>query len=66
MYSSQNNCNYRLVETFLMAFDSPASQIVVHDVEKNGLPSLRNPEVLVGENDLTTLSYLHEPAGMSV
>ena len=27
-----------------------------------GLPPLRNPEILVGENDLTALSYLHEPA----
>jgi len=27
------------------------------------LPFLRNPEILIGENDLTTLSYLHEPAG---
>lgn len=26
------------------------------------LPPLRNPDVLVGENDLTALSYLHEPA----
>ena len=27
------------------------------------LPPLRNPEILIGANDLTTLSYLHEPAG---
>ncbi|CAG0912683.1 unnamed protein product [Notodromas monacha] len=26
------------------------------------LPYLRNPDILIGENDLTTLSYLHEPA----
>ncbi|XP_061873873.1 unconventional myosin-Vb isoform X2 [Colius striatus] len=26
------------------------------------LPLLRNPDILVGENDLTALSYLHEPA----
>lgn len=26
------------------------------------LPPLRNPEILIGENDLTALSYLHEPA----
>ena len=26
------------------------------------LPPLRNPEILVGENDLTALSHLHEPA----
>ncbi|XP_063718189.1 unconventional myosin-Va-like isoform X3 [Symsagittifera roscoffensis] len=29
------------------------------DVE---LPPLRNPEILIGQNDLTSLSYLHEPA----
>lgn len=28
------------------------------------LPPLRNPEILVGANDLTSLSYLHEPAGL--
>ncbi|XP_040436411.1 unconventional myosin-Vb isoform X2 [Falco naumanni] len=28
----------------------------------NELPFLRNPDILVGENDLTALSYLHEPA----
>ncbi|XP_076847079.1 unconventional myosin-Va isoform X2 [Brachyhypopomus gauderio] len=28
----------------------------------NVLPPLRNPDILVGENDLTALSYLHEPA----
>ena len=27
------------------------------------LPPLRNPHILVGANDLTTLSYLHESAG---
>lgn len=26
------------------------------------LPPLRNPDILIGENDLTSLSYLHEPA----
>ena len=30
----------------------------------NSLPPLRNPQMLVGANDLTTLSYLHEPAGV--
>ncbi len=25
-------------------------------------PPLRNPDILVGENDLTAMSYLHEPA----
>ena len=31
--------------------------------EKN-LPHLRNPEILIGENDLTSLSYLNEPEGL--
>ncbi|XP_030623904.1 unconventional myosin-Vb [Chanos chanos] len=30
--------------------------------KQNQLPFLRNPDILVGENDLTALSYLHEPA----
>jgi len=47
------------------AFVSPRQDITV-DVskDKKKLPPLRNPEILVGENDLTTLSYLHEPAGL--
>ncbi|ELR63004.1 Myosin-Vb, partial [Bos mutus] len=32
------------------------------NVQNNQLPFLRNPDILVGENDLTALSYLHEPA----
>lgn len=33
-----------------------------HPVDPKALPPLRNPDILVGENDLTALSYLHEPA----
>ncbi|XP_069564291.1 unconventional myosin-Va-like [Brachyistius frenatus] len=32
------------------------------DPKTNNLLPLRNPNILVGENDLTALSYLHEPA----
>ncbi|PNJ54993.1 MYO5A isoform 8 [Pongo abelii] len=32
------------------------------DPNTKELPHLRNPDILVGENDLTALSYLHEPA----
>uniref|UniRef100_A0A8C4T991 Myosin VC n=1 Tax=Erpetoichthys calabaricus TaxID=27687 RepID=A0A8C4T991_ERPCA len=32
------------------------------DPVSQALPPLRNPDILVGENDLTALSYLHEPA----
>lgn len=28
---------------------------------ENDLPLLRNPTILIGQNDLTSLSYLHEP-----
>ncbi|XP_011873273.1 PREDICTED: unconventional myosin-Va [Vollenhovia emeryi] len=28
----------------------------------NDLPPLRNPDILIGENNLTSLSFLHEPA----
>uniref|UniRef100_A0A4W3GY59 Unconventional myosin-Va-like n=1 Tax=Callorhinchus milii TaxID=7868 RepID=A0A4W3GY59_CALMI len=34
----------------------------IRRVETGALPYLRNPEILMGENDLTALSYLHEPA----
>ncbi|XP_052586163.1 LOW QUALITY PROTEIN: unconventional myosin-Vc [Peromyscus californicus insignis] len=33
-----------------------------YPVDSGSLPPLRNPDILVGENDLTALSYLHEPA----
>ncbi|KAI4903113.1 hypothetical protein NFI96_015690, partial [Prochilodus magdalenae] len=37
--------------------------VLQYPVEGSGqLPHLRNPDILVGENDLTALSYLHEPA----
>lgn len=29
--------------------------------DENDLPFLRNPAILIGQNDLTALSYLHEP-----
>ncbi|XP_069363940.1 unconventional myosin-Va isoform X1 [Maniola hyperantus] len=35
-------------------------QIKITDEKK--LPPLRNPSLLIGQNDLTSLSYLHEPA----
>ncbi|MBZ3872843.1 Unconventional myosin-Vc [Sciurus carolinensis] len=33
-----------------------------YPIDPGSLPPLRNPDILVGENDLTALSYLHEPA----
>ncbi|GFY64185.1 unconventional myosin-Vb [Trichonephila inaurata madagascariensis] len=35
---------------------------VIKVTSNEQLPPLRNPDILIGENDLTSLSYLHEPA----
>lgn len=38
-------------------------QVIEFDLqESDELPSLCNPDILLGCDDLTTLSYLHEPA----
>uniref|UniRef100_A0A0N4ZS37 Myosin motor domain-containing protein n=1 Tax=Parastrongyloides trichosuri TaxID=131310 RepID=A0A0N4ZS37_PARTI len=39
--------------------------IIEYDVLKDNLPFLKNPDILRGKNDLTSLSYLHEPAVLS-
>ncbi|KAM7396859.1 hypothetical protein PAMP_019867 [Pampus punctatissimus] len=46
---------------FLQLEDGTEVQYKI-DPRTNNLPPLRNPNILVGENDLTALSYLHEPA----
>lgn len=38
-------------------------QVVEYNISKSGLPFLCNPDILLGKDDLTALSYLHEPAG---
>lgn len=40
-----------------------AEPVSVRASSQDDLPPLRNPQLLVGANDLTSLSYLHEPAG---
>ncbi|XP_007942045.2 unconventional myosin-Vb [Orycteropus afer afer] len=45
-----------------LRFEDETIQEYPIDVQNNQLPFLRNPDILVGENDLTALSYLHEPA----
>lgn len=42
--------------------DEDAEQTSIQIKGNVELPPLRNPEILIGENDLTSLSYLHEPA----
>uniref|UniRef100_A0A0N5B614 Myosin motor domain-containing protein n=1 Tax=Strongyloides papillosus TaxID=174720 RepID=A0A0N5B614_STREA len=39
--------------------------VIEYDILKNNLPFLKNPDILRGKNDLTSLSYLHEPAVLS-
>ncbi|XP_061773262.1 unconventional myosin-Va-like isoform X2 [Nerophis ophidion] len=46
---------------FLQLEDGTEVQYKV-DPRTHNLPPLRNPNILVGENDLTALSYLNEPA----
>lgn len=52
------------VRWFLNCFVVSDPQTIDHklDPKTKNLPYLRNPDILVGENDLTALSYLHEPA----
>lgn len=38
------------------------AEIVIAIESQESLPPLRNPDILIGANDLTSLSYLHEPA----
>ncbi|XP_055994122.1 unconventional myosin-Vb isoform X2 [Sorex fumeus] len=45
-----------------LSLEDGTVQEIPIDVQSNQLPFLRNPDILVGENDLTALSYLHEPA----
>ncbi|KAL7645004.1 UNVERIFIED_CONTAM: hypothetical protein RMT77_004828 [Armadillidium vulgare] len=40
--------------------DGQTEEVAISSDDK--LPPLRNPDILIGENDLTSLSYLHEPA----
>ncbi|RWS07279.1 unconventional myosin-Vc-like protein, partial [Dinothrombium tinctorium] len=40
--------------------DGNETQLAIDNYQK--LPPLRNPDILIGANDLTSLSYLHEPA----
>ncbi|XP_051776611.1 unconventional myosin-Va isoform X2 [Erpetoichthys calabaricus] len=48
----------------LLRLELEDGKVVEHQLDPRtmNLPHLRNPDILVGENDLTALSYLHEPA----
>ncbi|XP_076051638.1 dilute class unconventional myosin isoform X4 [Oratosquilla oratoria] len=52
--------DYRQGKLQLQYADGKTAEIKV--AKDEDLPPLRNPDILIGENDLTSLSYLHEPA----
>ncbi|XP_065350238.1 unconventional myosin-Va isoform X2 [Cloeon dipterum] len=47
--------------TLVIRTEQGKEQVLTIKDDKD-LPPLRNPDILIGENDLTSLSYLHEPA----
>ncbi|KAK6317729.1 hypothetical protein J4Q44_G00110200 [Coregonus suidteri] len=49
-------------ETLQLQLEDGTETLYPLDTSSPQLPHLRNPDILVGENDLTALSYLHEPA----
>uniref|UniRef100_A0A8C7MJ17 Myosin VC n=1 Tax=Oncorhynchus kisutch TaxID=8019 RepID=A0A8C7MJ17_ONCKI len=49
-------------EALELQLDDGTEMVYPLDKSSPQLPHLRNPDILVGENDLTALSYLHEPA----
>ncbi|KAK4885795.1 hypothetical protein RN001_002066 [Aquatica leii] len=48
--------------TLLVQTDETKETKTLKIKSEKDLPHLRNPTILIGENDLTSLSYLHEPA----
>ncbi|KAK0409310.1 hypothetical protein QR680_004468 [Steinernema hermaphroditum] len=46
----------------LIQLEKEDGDIIELNVTKDPFPFLRNPDILLGKDDLTSLSYLHEPA----
>ncbi|KAM6058887.1 unconventional myosin-Vc [Chlamydotis macqueenii] len=59
--SAEITKNYNAGDCFLHVQLEDGTELN-YPVDPAALPPLRNPDILVGENDLTALSYLHEPA----
>ncbi|NWS54130.1 MYO5C protein, partial [Chunga burmeisteri] len=59
--SAEITKNYKAGDHFLHVQLEDGTELN-YPVDPVALPPLRNPDILVGENDLTALSYLHEPA----
>ncbi|XP_011065930.1 PREDICTED: unconventional myosin-Va isoform X2 [Acromyrmex echinatior] len=55
--------NYRQNQLTLKVRTEESNQTRILEIKSNSdLPPLRNPDILIGENNLTSLSFLHEPA----
>jgi myosin-5 len=54
--------NFNQKEKCLIVDDEYEQEINLPIEDIASLPPLRNPDILIGANDLTSLSYLHEPA----
>ncbi|XP_071640300.1 unconventional myosin-Va isoform X2 [Temnothorax longispinosus] len=55
--------NYRQNPPTLKVRTEESKQTRILEIKSdNDLPPLRNPDILIGENNLTSLSFLHEPA----
>ncbi|XP_011698074.1 PREDICTED: unconventional myosin-Va isoform X1 [Wasmannia auropunctata] len=55
--------NYRQNQPMLKVRTEESKQTKTLEIRSdNDLPPLRNPDILIGENNLTSLSFLHEPA----
>ncbi|KAG5333500.1 MYO5B protein, partial [Acromyrmex charruanus] len=55
--------NYRQNQLTLKVRTEESNQTRILEIKSNiDLPPLRNPDILIGENNLTSLSFLHEPA----
>ncbi|XP_026669743.1 unconventional myosin-Va isoform X2 [Ceratina calcarata] len=55
--------DYKSNQTTLKVHVDDANQTKVLVIKSDAdLPPLRNPDILIGENNLTSLSFLHEPA----
>ncbi|GFO26379.1 unconventional myosin-va, partial [Plakobranchus ocellatus] len=63
-YAGDKRANVVALSEITARLGSEETPLVVEGsikVTEKTLPHLRNPEILIGENDLTSLSYLNEP-----
>ncbi|XP_015428617.1 PREDICTED: unconventional myosin-Va [Dufourea novaeangliae] len=55
--------DYKLNQPTLKVHTDDSNQTKTLEIKSDtDLPPLRNPDILIGENNLTSLSFLHEPA----